>query len=105
MMLPSVREYVEAANRAHQCAQSERNPHAKQILRRGADLGLLQRAAGTDGRPNSPMFMRGAMARCAARPIVGGARANLRISGMRAPLDTAGMRRACGLDRRLPQAD
>src|SRR4029434_1400206 len=32
MMLPSVREYVEAANRAHQCAQSERNPHAKQIL-------------------------------------------------------------------------
>jgi hypothetical protein len=32
MMLPSVREYVEAANRAHQCAQSEQNPHAKQIL-------------------------------------------------------------------------
>ena len=32
MMLPSVREYVEAANRAHQRAQSERNPHAKQIL-------------------------------------------------------------------------
>jgi hypothetical protein len=31
-MRPSVREYVEAANRAHQCAQSERNPHAKQIL-------------------------------------------------------------------------
>jgi hypothetical protein len=32
MMRPSVREYVEAANRAHQCAQSEQNPHAKQIL-------------------------------------------------------------------------
>jgi hypothetical protein len=32
MMLPSVREYVEAANRAHQCAQSEQSPHAKQIL-------------------------------------------------------------------------
>ena len=31
-MRPSVREYVEAANRAHQCAQSEQNPHAKQIL-------------------------------------------------------------------------
>ena len=26
------REYVEAANRARQRAQSERNPHAKQIL-------------------------------------------------------------------------
>jgi hypothetical protein len=26
------REYVEAANRARQCAQSEGNPHAKQIL-------------------------------------------------------------------------
>src|SRR6266576_6737325 len=32
MPSPCVREYVEAANRAHQCAQSERNPHAKQIL-------------------------------------------------------------------------
>jgi hypothetical protein len=32
MPSPCIREYVEAANRAHQCAESERNPHAKQIL-------------------------------------------------------------------------
>jgi hypothetical protein len=32
MPSPCVREYVGAANRARQCAQSERNPHAKQIL-------------------------------------------------------------------------
>jgi hypothetical protein len=33
-MMPSLhfREYVEAANLAHQRAQSERNPHTKQIL-------------------------------------------------------------------------
>jgi hypothetical protein len=33
-MTPSLRfrEYVEAANLAHQRAQSERNPHAKQML-------------------------------------------------------------------------
>jgi hypothetical protein len=34
-MMPSLlrlREYVEAANLAHQRAQSERNPHATQIL-------------------------------------------------------------------------
>jgi hypothetical protein len=33
MPSPCIREYVEAANRAHQCAESERNPHAKQILK------------------------------------------------------------------------
>jgi endonuclease YncB( thermonuclease family) len=34
MMMPSLRfrEYIEAANLAHQHAQSERNSHAKQIL-------------------------------------------------------------------------
>jgi hypothetical protein len=34
MMMPSLhfREYVEAANLAHQRAQSERNSHAKHIL-------------------------------------------------------------------------
>jgi hypothetical protein len=33
-MMPSLRfrEYVEAANLAHQRAQNERNPHAKQML-------------------------------------------------------------------------
>jgi hypothetical protein len=31
-MRPSVREYVEAAKLARHRAQSERNPHAKQIL-------------------------------------------------------------------------
>jgi hypothetical protein len=32
MMLSLLREYVEAANLARQRAQSERNPHAKQVL-------------------------------------------------------------------------
>jgi hypothetical protein len=32
MMLSVLREYVEAANHARQRAQSERNPHAKQVL-------------------------------------------------------------------------
>jgi hypothetical protein len=32
MPSPCIREDVEGANRAHQCAESERNPHAKQIL-------------------------------------------------------------------------
>jgi hypothetical protein len=32
MMLSLLREYVEAANRARQRAQSEGNPHAKQVL-------------------------------------------------------------------------
>jgi hypothetical protein len=32
MPSPCIREDVEAANRAHQCAESERNPHRKQIL-------------------------------------------------------------------------
>ena len=32
MMLSLLREYVEAANLTRQRAQSERNPHAKQVL-------------------------------------------------------------------------
>jgi hypothetical protein len=32
MRSPCIREYVEAANLAHQRADSEQNPHAKQIL-------------------------------------------------------------------------
>jgi hypothetical protein len=32
MMPPCIREYIEAANLAHQRAQSEQDPYAKQIL-------------------------------------------------------------------------
>ena len=53
-MMPSLRfrEYVEAANLAHQRAQNERNPHAKQMFAGNRTVPLtFGRNRKVDGEP------------------------------------------------------